>query len=490
MNILRIEGEKMREIFIERRENILRVAIKDNGELSECYIEEALEEPLVGELYKAVVKRIVPGIKAAFLDIGYEKEVYMSLDKKDSDSLKPGSEFIVEVMKEEIGKKSAKVTSSFSLAGKYIVLETKHKMITVSKKIKNHAFEKEIRSLLKKPSDVGVTLRTQAENVGIYEIQRELNELYEVYKSIEQKAKYELKPQKLYDNNALINKITRDFVNEETKKIVLDNEDDFKLIEKLLIDTEIKLELHKEIRTLFSFYGIEKAILSLRNNRVNLKCGGNIVIEKTEAMYTIDVNSAKNNSAKSKDTTADITNIEAAKEIAKQIKLRNLSGIIIVDFIDSYNELAKEKILNILRYELSRDKQKAKVYEFTELGLVQIARARRGKSIYEFLEEDCNRCSGHGKVLKLSYIYLLLKNEILRWDLENNIRDFHIVLNKIYEKEVRGDIFKFLKDIDALNLNIYLSFEEFEDFYKIEPLIFKNQIENVKDYLVKNIEKY
>lgn len=480
----------MREIFIERREKILRVAIKDNEQLSECYIEEESMEPLVGEIYKAKVKRIVPAIKSAFLDVGYEKEVYMALDKKDGESLKAGTEFIVEVVKEEMGKKSAKVTSSFSLAGRYIVLETKHNNIVFSRKITKQGFEKNIKSLINKPEEVGVTLRTMAENVGIVEIQEELNELYERYKEIENKAKYELKQGKLYDNNGLINKITRDFVTAETTRIVLDSKDDYEFLSAILISTNIKLELHKEIRTLFAFYDIEKAILSLRNNRVNLKCGGNIVIEKTEAMYTIDVNSAKNTSSKTKDTTADITNIEAAKEISKQIKLRNLSGIIVIDFIDSYNTLANEKVLNILKFELSRDKQKSMVYDFTELGLVQIARARRGKSIYEFIEEECSRCSGIGRVLKLSYIYLLLKNEILRWKLENNIKDFHIVLNKIYEKDVKENIFKFLKEIDAIDLNIYLNFEEFDDFYKIESLIFKNQIENVKDYLVKNIEKY
>ncbi len=481
----------MREIFIERRENILRVAIKDNRELTECYIEEESNEPIAGELYKGKVKRLVPSINAAFIDIGYEKDAYMSLDKKMCDTLKVGTELVVEILKEEIGKKAAKVTSAYSIAGNYLVIETKHKALSVSRKIKNRGFEKEIKSLLEKPDEIGLTIRTKAEKAGIYEIQKEFKELYEVYKTVVQKCKYELKQGKLYDNNSLMNRIEKDFITEETTKIVLDNKDDFELMKATFGESEIKLELHNEVITLFAYHGIEKAILSLRNNKVNLKCGGNIVIEKTEAMYTIDINSAKNNGSNSNDNTiADITNIEAAKEIVKQIKLRNISGIIVIDFIESYNDLAKEKVVNILRKELGKDKLKSQVYDFTELGLVQIARARRGKSIYDFIEEDCYRCKGQGMVLKLSYIYLLLKNEILRWDLENNIKDFHITLNKIYEKDVRGDIFRFLKEIKALDLNIYLTFEEFEEFYKIEPLIFKNQIENVKDFLVKNIEKY
>ena len=480
----------MREIFIERREDILRVAIKDNRELTECYIEENNNEPISGELYKGIVKRIVPSINAAFIDIGYEKDAYMALDKKTSENLKVGSELVVEVVKEELGKKSAKVTNLYSIAGNYLVIETRHKSLIISRKIKNKGFEKEIKSLLEKPEEIGITIRTKAEKAGIYEIQKEFKELYEVYKEIIQKCKYELKPGKLYDNNSLMNRIKKDFITEETARVVVDDKDDFELMKNVFKDTEIKVEIHNDVRTLFAHYGIEKSILSLRNNRVNLKCGGNIVIEKTEAMYTIDINSAKNNTKSIDNTTADITNIEAAKEIAKQIKLRNISGIIVIDFIESYNDLAKEKVINILKKELDKDKQKSKVYDFTELGLVQIARARRGKSIYDFIEEKCTRCKGQGMVLKLSYIYLLIKNEIIRWDVENSIKDFHITLNKIYEKEVRGDIFRFLKEIDALNLNIYLTFEEFDEFYRVEPLIFKNQIENVKDFLVKNIEKY
>ena len=478
----------MREIFIERRESLLRVAIKDNNELVECHIEEDNKEPVAGELYKGIVKRIVPSIKGVFIDIGYDKDAYMPLD--DKVKLKVGFELIVEVMKEEIANKAAKVSSVYSLAGKYLVIETKHKEFMVSRKIKNREFEKEIKTLIEKPDDIGITIRTKAEDASIEEIQKEFNELYEAYKKVVQKCKYELKPGKVYDNNSLINRIGKDFIDDKTKSITVDCKKDFEFLSDDLNKGEVELKLHTEKQTLFAYYGIEKSILSLRNNKVNLTCGGNIVIEKTEAMYTVDVNTAKNNISSKDRTTADITNIEAAKEIAKQIKLRNISGIIIIDFIESFNKLAKEKVINVLTQKLYKDKQMCKVFDFTELGLVQIARARRGKSIYEFIEENCDRCSGNGKILKLSYINLLLKNEILRWDAESEIKDFHITLNRIYEKDVTGNIFKFLKDINALNLNIYLNFDDMNDFYNIEPLIFKNQIENVKDFLVKNIEKY
>lgn len=476
----------MKEIFIERREKTLRVAIKENSKLSECYIEEVSNEPVAGEVYKAIVKKIVPAVKGAFLDIGKDKEAYIQLAGKLSEKIKCSDEIIVEVIKGPLGKKGAKVTSNFTVAGKYLVIEVNHKDIRISKKIENKDFEKNVFSNLEKPAEIGITIRTIAENVSIDIIQRELNELYDKYKEIISEGKYSLNPKKLHENNGLLNKIIRESHKENTKKIVVDNEEDYELLKESNLD----VEFHNEIRTIFDFYDIEKEILSLRNTRVNLKCGGNIVIEKTEAMYVIDVNSAKNISGKNKEKNAEETNVEAAKEILRQVKLRNLSGIIIVDFIDMYNDEGKSIVINILKEGLEGDKQKSTVFNFTALGLVQISRSRIGKSIDEYIEEDCTRCHGLGKVLKLSYIELLLKNEITRWQLESNINDFHINLNNIYENDVKGNIFDFLKSIGALTVNIYLTFDDNKDGYTIEPLIFKNQISNLSEYLVKNIEKY
>ena len=191
----------MKEIFIEQREKTLRVAIKENGNLSECYIEEVSEEPTVGEIYKAVVRKIVPAVKGAFLDIGKEKEAYIQLSSKLSEKIKCGDEIIVEVVKEPIGKKCAKVTSNFTVTGKYLVIESKNKDINISKKIENKEFEKFILNNLKKPNDVGVTIRTIAENTSLNLIQKELDELYEKYKEIVREGKYSLNPKKLHENH-------------------------------------------------------------------------------------------------------------------------------------------------------------------------------------------------------------------------------------------------------------------------------------------------
>lgn len=480
----------MRDIYVERRENLLRVAIKKNNLLDECYIEEESLEPVQGEIYKGIIKRIVPGIKSAFIDIGYSKQAYMILGEEDKD-LKQGDGIVVEVIKEQFGSKGAKVTSKIAIAGRYCVLETSREDISISRKIEDLVFKREINSSIVKPLNLGLTIRTKAQGASILEIQDEIDFLYRSYKDIIREGKFSLNPKRLFGKGDLINKIIRDDIDSYTSSIIVDSKEDYERIKDSLSNSNyLNVVLYKEDRSLFDYYGIEKEILSLRNNRVNLNCGGDIVIEKTEAMYVIDVNSGKNTNHKNKEKTAYETNKNAAIEIARQIKIRNLGGIILVDFIDMYSQENKRKILEILKDEFICDTQRAKIFPFTELGLVQITRYRKGKSIYEYIEENCSLCKGHGKRLKLSYINLLLKNEILKKNGDGKIKDFHVIINSIYEKDIKENIFEFLKEIGALDLNIYLNFEDFKEFYKVEPLIFKNQIEIVEEYLVKNIEKY
>ena len=188
----------------------------------------------------------------------------------------------------------------------------------------------------------------------------------------------------------------------------MDSEEDYDYIKNFsnnIIDTKISIKLHEESRSLFNYYGIEREILSLRNNKVGLNCGGYIVIDKTEAMYVVDVNSGKNVKNTSMEKTAFTTNFQAAEEIVRQIRLRNLSGIIVIDFIDMDSEENREKVLDKLNEGFVDDKNKTVIYPFTELNLVQIARRRSGKSIYEYIEEDCGTCTWKRKKNKI-FLYM------------------------------------------------------------------------------------
>lgn len=476
----------MKEIFIERQNELLRIAIKDKGQLSECYMEKEAVEPLPGEIYRGVVKSIVPAIKSAFVDIGYEKNCYLYMDTRLKNlGIKKGNEILVQVQKEGIDSKGAKVTSAVELPGRYCVLVTLNNQIDFSKKIMSSEFKDYIIKNIIKPSDIGIMIRTNAEKADIHEINAEINSLYDTYKEIKREFQFKRNIGLIYAGGGILSKILRDKLDEKVSSIYVDNETDYKYINEFVKDiNELNMAIifHNEQRTLFDAYGLEKEILTLRNSKVALKCGGFIVIEKTEAMYVIDVNSGKNVKNSSIDKTAYITNLEAAEEAARQIKLRNLAGIILIDFIDMESLENKDKVLKRLKDGFAEDKNKTVIYPFTELNLVQIGRRRIGRPIYDFLEEDCIGCQGNGKRLRFSYIKLLIKNDIIRISRQNEIKDIHIEIDSYYENRIRAEVHSFISDIGAVNKTVYLTFTDKYEYYKVEPLIFANQVENMQPY--------
>lgn len=477
----------MREIFIEKNESLRRVAIKENGKLLECRIEEETNEPCVGEIYRGVIKNIVPAIRSAFVDIGYEKNAYMYLDDDINGHVKKGQEVLVEVVKEELNSKGAKIFPFVNIPGRYVVLCNKDSDIRFSQKIKNEEFKDHVRKELQGLIPIGAKIRTQGENVSLELVKQEMLDLYKEYEEVEREFKFSMKPKKIYGDSSIVSKILRDCVNNNTSIICVDNKEDYDTVEKYMNrkeDMNAKLQLYEGHRNLFDYYGMEREILALRNPNVHLKCGGSLVIEHTEAMYVIDVNSGKNTKASNMENTAFTTNSEAASEIARQIRLRNLGGIIIIDFIDMIKDDHKEKVIEILEDGFKGDKNKTVIYNPTELNLVQIARKRSGKTIYEYIEEPCKVCNGHGKKLKLSYITLLIHNEILKKDAESVVKDIYVEINSLYKEAIEEDLFGFLKEIEALDKNIYLNFVKEVEYFKVEPLIFHSQIENLKCYKV------
>lgn len=481
----------MKEIFIERQKELLRIAIKEKDRLKECLIEEESVEPYPGEIYKGIVKNIVPAIKSAFIDIGHKKNVYMYLDNKFKNTkIKKGEEILVQIIKEDLGNKGAKVTNAISIPGRYCVLLTLDNDISFSKKIEDKSQKEFMSRNIRKPKNIGVMIRTNAINVSIDTINDEINNLYNLYTEICNRGAYSIKPVLLFNSGGILGRVLRDRVNESNNKIYVDTQQDYDYVRKFSEDIEdikVNIKLHEESRSLFNYYGIEREILSLRNNKVTLSCGGYIVIDKTEAMYIIDVNSGKNVKSNSIQKTTYITNYQAAEEITRQIRLRNLSGIIVIDFIDMDNDENRKKVMDKLREGFEDDKNKTVIYPFTELNLVQIARRRSGKSIYEYIEEDCGSCSGRGKRVKLSYISMLIRNDIIRIDEQRDIKDIHIEIDESYKKDIEDDILSFIKSIDALEKKIYVTYVN-NEYFKVEPLIFINQIENLQNFKVYPID--
>lgn len=476
----------MKEIFVERKENILRIAVKNKGRLQEVIFEEEKKGPVIGEIYKGRVKNIIPGTNSIFIDINCKKDAYLYYSKElKNRGIKKGDEVIVEILKEPLNEKGAKVTTNYTLPSKYLVLESKGNGIEFSKRFKDEVKKELILAELKPVEDAKLVVRTDAANVSISELEHEKNILVKEYEEIKRKEKYSSSLGKIYGDNLALIKVLRDKIGLEDVKVRLDNKLDYDFAKEFLKDEEKAIvELHDLDRGLFDTYDIDTELLKLRHNKVVLPCGGSIIIEKTEAMYVIDVNTGKNIKERNFEKTILETNVEAAHEIGKQILLRNLSGIIIIDFIDLRDKSHRIQVMRALKEALNEDVGNIKVFPFTELNLVQIARKRRGKSTYDYMEEECSCCKGEGRLLRLSYVEELVNNEILKYSTENGINEFLIELESSYEERVRGDIVSFLKNIDALDKIIYINYVEGIEGYRVEPLIFQNQKANIEKYKI------
>lgn len=477
----------MREIFVERRDNNIRIAILKNGKLQEMIVEEEKNGPVIGQIYKGKVKNIIGQTNSIFVDIGLDKEAYLyySNDLKRQ-GIKKGDDLVVEIIKEPILSKGAKVTTNYALPSKYMVLESKGSGIEFSSRFKDTVKMELIKAEIDEVPNGKIIIRTEAMNVSTDELQHERTLLIKEYEEIQRKLQYSNNLQKIYGDNITLNKVLRDKIDLEPIKIVLDNKDDYDFAKEFLKEEDnVKIELYTEIRGIFEKNNIERELLKLRHNKVVLPCGGNIIIEKTEAMYVIDVNSGKNIKEKNFDETILKTNLEAALEIGKQILIRNLSGIIVIDFINMREKSQKHKVLKELKDALNEDIGNIKIFPFTELDLIQISRKRRGKSIYEYLEEDCPLCNGSGNLLKLSYLEGLIRDEITKYNNENGINEFFIEIEEVYRGRIQGDIVGFLRNIDGFNKEIYIKYSEGIENYRLEPIIFQNQKTNIADYLIK-----
>lgn len=477
----------MKKIFIERQDTLLKIAVKYGDNLKECFIEEETYSPKVGDIYRGVVKNIVPSIHGAFIDIGYDKNCYLSLTGADhGSSLKKGDEVMVEITKEEIEKKGPKVTRNISLPGAYAVLTKEHKSIEISKKIKNPQFKQLIEDAISKPKDIGIVIRTKAENIDINILKEEIDELIHRYEEICNKFTYSSKVGPLYKDNGILSRVLRNYT-EGGAEIIVDNQEDYHYYKNLIKEKHLEnvyLRFYQGPLSIFDNYGMEKEILALRHNKINLSSGGNIILERTEAMNVVDVNTAKNIKTSSKENNILVTNKEAAKEIVKQIRLRNLGGIIVIDFVDMKSDGDKTEVLKVLQEEFKDDKNNTKIYPFTELNLVQITRKRYGKSICDYVFNPCSHCKGTGEKVSLEYLLSILRGKIRKIKLEQGIKNIYIELNKNYEPEVKSDIITFIEKLDALDCNVFIRFQENLENFKVESLIFHSQMEAIKELQV------
>ena len=395
------------KIVIAERDNI--AAVIEKGKVAEFYVHRG--EIILGDVYLAQVENILPSIEAAFVNVGSDKMGFLHAQDVMGkgalqDKLKPKQKIVVQVVKEPVGHKGPRVTTEISLPGRFLVLMPNESGINVSKKItsaKERARLKSIVNLLK-PVGVGVIVRTEAEGQSESDIQEDLEILLEKWNNIITSAESLTPPSLLYRDQDLLYRVIREACNEETQEIVVDTAFALNRVQNILqnwhMNKNINVTLYKGSEPLLVAMDIHKEIKAALQMKVNLPSGGYLFIQTTEALTVIDVNSGKFTNSATQDETILKTNIEAVHEIARQLRLRNIGGMIIIDFIDMTNRVDKLAMMEELEMAVEADKAKPQVGQLSDLGLVEMTRHRQGQAISEIFAKRCPHCQGNGYIME------------------------------------------------------------------------------------------
>lgn len=450
------------QVLINTTFNETRVAVLENESLAELYIEKKSQPLIVGNIYKGKVGKVLPGMQAAFVDIGLNKsgfisaedvqeesyfEYFLNEDEEEfksskidknliQDVLRNGQELLVQVLKEPSGGKGPKLSSYIAIPGKYLVLLGNVDTVGISKRIENEEDRKILSEFIKniKPKGLGFIVRTAALEVEHNEIAKDLEYLISLWNEIKQRAEVDKSPLLLYEEPKLFIRIIRDMLSKDLKKIIVDSnetkEEMHKYYKSQLPNLIINIESYNDNKPLFSKFRIEEEIKKIFEKKLWLKSGGHLIIEEAEGLTVIDVNTGKYLSETDHEETIYNINKEAAFEIVRQIRLRNLVGIIVIDFIDLKNIEKREEIYNVFTGELKKDKARSVVLEISPFGVVQMTRQRLRESILKTISEPCEYCQGIGYIKsKDTIIYEILRN-IQREIIKPFIKEIQIYANE------------------------------------------------------------
>ncbi|MCR5865359.1 MAG: ribonuclease G [Aquincola tertiaricarbonis] len=445
----------MQDILINWTPQETRVAIVENGAVQELHIERALERGLVGNIYLGKVVRVLPGMQSAFIDIGLDRAAFLhvadlhtSPPRSDHGGMQTpvpierqvfeGQTLTVQVIKDSIGSKGARLSTQISIAGRLLVYLPQDNHIGISQKIGSHELREQLRQrmavLVGKPEEGGgggFILRTNAEDATDPELADDIAYLRKTWASIRERSHARPPGTLLHQDLTLAERVLRDLITDTTHTVRIDSRLQYEHLAGFgatYTPTSVRrLELYRGERPIFDLFNIDDEIARALARRVDLKSGGYLIIDQTEALTTVDVNTGGYVGARNFDDTIFKTNLEAAGAIARQLRLRNLGGIVIVDFIDMAREEHQAAVLAEFRKQLARDRTKTTVSGFTQLGLVEMTRKRTRESLAHMLCEPCPTCAGRGQVKTPRSVCYDILREILREARQFDPKEFRVV---------------------------------------------------------------
>ena len=433
-----------KEIYINESVSERRIAIVEGGSLVEFYVEKPHHQGMVGNIYKGQVENVIPGMQAAFVDIGDDLNAFLPfseitdpqylMDTSTSDNgdaelsenssqikypkvaLKTGQDIVVQVIKEPFSGKGPRVTTNIAMPGHLVVLVPNSHFIGTSKKIWDKYEKRRLRKIFKEflPKDLGIIARTEAEGKSTKLIKKDFNFLKKTWKAIEKKINTLDGPVLVHEDLEAVSTVIRDLITADVSKMVFDSKKLYRRIQSFLQnfspDLAKKTELYKNKVPMYVKTGIENEIDKSMRRRVWLKIGGHLIIEHTEAMVVVDVNSGRFVGKEDHESNSLKINLEAAKEIAKQLRLRDIGGLIIIDFIDMLQEENRKKVFIELKKEMRKDRAKMAISPISDFGLLEMTRERVRRSLLLSMSEECPTCRGSGRVASKDFVITKIDN--------------------------------------------------------------------------------
>lgn len=458
-----------KEIIINSSASQNRVAIIEEGLLADFFVDHPEKRRMVGDIHYGKVARVLPGIRAAFIDIGLKHDAFLhfsdigdrvnalqgmltgntvdELNDKNTDSshanqnyitpdnfqrevprLKKGEEILVQIIKEPVQGKGVRVTSSISIPGRFCVLLPYDKKIGVSKKITDYREKRRLKKLARDiiPSECGLIIRTAAKNQSEDALAGDLKYLTKSWQQIQAKVKSESPPSLVYKDLSTTVSVIRDMFTPDVTKVFIDSKKLYKEIRNYIQiiqpELEDKIEYYKSSQSIFEAFKIEEQIKTMMGRKVPLPSGGHIVIDHTEAMIVVDVNSGRYAAKKEQELNSLKTDLEAAREIAHQLRLRDIGGLLVVDFIDLEDEKNRKKIYDELKKEFKKDRAKIAILPMTDFGIIQLTRQRIRENILQSMNDVCPYCSGTGLLTKKSNLIYEIEEWIKRYKINGKGR--------------------------------------------------------------------